>query len=93
MHNNKVMARLVRFLLDAGELVRGRSPSWTVPTLFLWAGADRGVSPGGAAFPPAAPHRGVRAGEFSACCHGILNGSEQVEVLDGIRRSLDDRGV
>ena len=92
MHN-KVTARLVRFLLGAGELVRGRSPSWTEPTLLLWAGADRCVSPGGAAFPPAAPPDGVRAGELPACCHGILNEPEQVEVLDDIRRSLDDCGV
>ncbi len=54
MVHNKVAARLVRFLLDVVELVRGRSPSWTVPTLHLWAGADRCVSPPAA---PPPPHR------------------------------------
>jgi methionine biosynthesis protein MetW len=29
----------------AGELVRQRAPQWAVPTLLLWAGADRCVAP------------------------------------------------
>ncbi len=93
MHN-KVTARLVRFLLDAGELVRGRSLSWTVPTLLLWVGGDRCVShAGSAAFAAAAPPDVVRAREFPACCHGILSQPEQVEVLDEIRRWLDHRSL
>ena len=82
--HNKVTARLVR----------GRSPSWTVPTLLLWAGADRRVSPtGSAAFAAAAPPDVVHARELSACYHEILNEPEKVEVLDDIRRWLDHRGL
>lgn len=39
--HNRVTARLVRFLHDSGRLARDRAPSWKVPTLLLWTGADR----------------------------------------------------
>lgn len=92
--HNKVTARLVRFLLDAGELVRARSASWKVPTLLLWAGADRCISPAGsAAFAAAAPTEVVRSRELPECYHEILNEPEQVEVLDEIRRWLDQLDV
>lgn len=91
--HDKVTPRLVRFLVDSGKLVGERSGSWTVPTLLLWAGADRCVDPAGsAAFAATAPPDVVRAREYPQCSHEILNEPEQVEVLDEIRRWLDDRG-
>jgi alpha-beta hydrolase superfamily lysophospholipase len=91
--HDRVTARLVRFMVDAGQLVRERSPSWRVPTLLLWAGADRVVEPAGsAAFAAAAPSDVVRARELPDCFHEILNEPEQAEVLDDIRRWFTDTG-
>lgn len=89
--HNRVTARLVRFLLDSGRLVRERAPSWKVPTLLLWAGADRCVAPAGsAAFAAAAPKHVVRSKEYPDCFHEILNEPEQAEVLDEIHRWLSE---
>ena len=91
MHD-RVTARLVRFLVDAGRIVRERAPEWKVPTLLLWAGADRCVAPAGsAAFADAAPEDVVASKEYPNCFHEILNEPEQTEVLDEIRRWLADR--
>jgi alpha-beta hydrolase superfamily lysophospholipase len=91
--HNKVTARLVRFLVDSGNLVRERAGSWTVPTLLLWAGADRCVAPAGsAAFAAAAPEDMVVSKTYPDSFHEILNEPDQVEVIDEIRRWLDQRG-
>ena len=37
-------SRLVRFIVDGGDLVRLRAEHWTTHTLLLWAGADRCVA-------------------------------------------------
>ncbi|KAB2873937.1 MAG: alpha/beta hydrolase, partial [Burkholderiaceae bacterium] len=47
--HDRVTPLLVRFIVDAGALVRARAPRWNVPTLLLWAGADRCVAPAGSA--------------------------------------------
>lgn len=90
--HDRVTARLVRFMLDAGQVVRARASSWTVPTLLLWAGADRVIAAkGSAAFAAAAPREVVRSKEYPGWYHEILNEPEQVEVLDEIRRWLAER--
>jgi alpha-beta hydrolase superfamily lysophospholipase len=92
--HDRVTPRLVRFLLDSGRLVLERSPSWVVPTLLLWAGADRIVDPkGSAAFAAAAPTDVVRSRQLPDCFHEILNEPEQVEVIDEIRTWLADLGA
>ena len=90
--HSRVTPRLVRFLVDSGRLVLERGPSWTVPTLLLWAGADRIVDPkGSAAFAAAAPGDVVRSRRFPDCFHEILNEPEQAEVIAEIRRWLADQ--
>lgn len=87
--HDQVTARLVRFMLDAGQVVRSRASSWKVPTLLLWAGDDRVISAAGsAAFAAAAPTEVVRSKEYPGWYHEILNEPEQVQVLDEIRRWL-----
>ena len=86
--HDRVTARLVRFMLDAGQVVRDRASSWTVPTLLLWAGDDRVVSAAGSAAFAAAASEVVRSKEYAGWYHEILNEPEQVEVLDEIRRWL-----
>ena len=87
--HNKVTAKLVRFLLSSGQLVRERAPSWKVPTLLLWAGADRCVAPAGsAAFAATAPKDLVESKTYPDSFHEILNEPDQADVLGEIRRWL-----
>ena len=70
--------------------MRAAAPGWTVPTLLLYAGADRCVLPSGsAAFAAAAPDGDVTAHVFPALFHEILNEPEQGEVLSFLGQWLD----
>ena len=85
--HDRVTAKLVRFILDGGALVQERAPHWTVPTLLLYAGADRCVAPAGsAAFAAAAPKHAVATQAFPALFHEIFNEPEQAEVLAALTR-------
>ena len=54
--HDRITPRLTRFIVDGGRVVRERAARWRVPTLLMWAGADRCVAPrGSAAFAAAAP--------------------------------------
>jgi len=87
--HDRVTARLVRFIVDAGRLVRSRAPRWRVPTLLLWAGADRCVAPAGsAAFASAAPAGVVTAQAFPKLYHEIFNEPEREQVLGHLSRWL-----
>lgn len=81
--HDRISARLGRFILDAGAFARAAAPRWRVPTLLLWAGADRCVAPRGSAeFAAAAPKALVTAREFPALYHEILNEPERAQVID-----------
>lgn len=91
--HDRVTPRLVRFLLEGGEAVRAVAPRWTVPTLLLWAGADRCVAPAGsAAFAASAPPGVVRSREFPALFHEIFNEPEKEEVFTVLGAWLAERG-
>lgn len=80
--HDRVTPRLVRFIVDGGELVRARASQWSVPTLLLYAGSDRCVAPrGSAAFAAAAPKSVLTAREFAPLYHEIFNEPEQREVF------------
>jgi alpha-beta hydrolase superfamily lysophospholipase len=80
--HDRVTPRLVRFLLAGGEVVRQRAAHWKVPTLLLWAGADRCVAPAGsAALAVAAPPTVLSAKVFPGLFHEIFNEPEKAEVL------------
>lgn len=81
--HDRVTARLVRFMVDGGALVAERAPRWSLPTLLLWAGADRCVAPAGSAgFAAAAPQAVVAAHEFRALAHEVFNEPEQEQVFE-----------
>ena len=87
--HDRVTPRLVRFIVDAGRLVRERAPRWQVQTLLLWAGADRCVAPAGsAAFAAAAPSNQLTAQVFPSLYHEIFNEPERTEVLGHLTRWL-----
>jgi len=80
--HDRVTPRMVRFIVDGGALARQRAASWTVPTLLVYAGADRCVAPAGsAAFAAAAPSSVVRTRRFDGLFHEILNEPERDQVL------------
>jgi len=88
--HDRITPLLVRFILDAGEFSRARAPHWAVPTLLLWAGADRCVAPAGSvAFAAAAPAGVVTAREFPALAHEIFNEPEQAEVFAALQAWLN----
>lgn len=90
--HDRVSGKLVKSLLANGAHVLGRAHAWTVPTLVLWAGDDRLVSPEGSAeFARRAPASVVTAREFPTLYHEILNEIEPAPVFDTIRRWLDSR--
>lgn len=80
--HDRVTPRLVRFIVDAGVLVQSRAAQWRMPTLLMWAGADRCVAPAGsAAFAQTAPPALLTAKVYPALSHEIFNEPEQAEVL------------
>jgi alpha-beta hydrolase superfamily lysophospholipase len=88
--HDRVTPRLVRFIIDAGQRVRRDASNWAVPTLLLWAGADRCVDPAGSAeFAAAAPPQIVRHRRHAQLAHEIFNEPERDEVLLDLTRWLD----
>jgi alpha-beta hydrolase superfamily lysophospholipase len=80
--HDRITPRLARCIFDGGELVRSRAPLWRVPTLLLWAGADRCVAPrGSAGFAAAAPPGVVRSKSFAGFAHEIFNEPGRDQVL------------
>jgi alpha-beta hydrolase superfamily lysophospholipase len=80
--HSRVTPRLVRFMLDGGELVRAQAARWHTPTLLLWAGADRCVAPAGsAAFAAAAPRGVVASQAYPTLYHEIFNEPERADVV------------
>jgi alpha-beta hydrolase superfamily lysophospholipase len=83
--HNRVTPRLARFIFDAGRHVMAQAASWRMPTLLLWAGADRCVSPrGSAAFAAAAPKSVVHARCFNGLAHEIFNEPERDFVVGAL---------
>lgn len=88
--HDRISPRLARFIVDGCELVRSVAPRWTVPTVLLYAGADRCVLPAGsAAFAAAAPHSVLTARVYTAFFHEIMNEPERAEVLSAFAEGLD----
>ena len=87
--HDRVTPGLVRFMVDGGELVRRLASQWRVPTLLMWAGADRCVSPqGSAGFAAAAPQAVLTAQEYPSLFHEIFNEPERDQVLQTLQQWL-----
>ncbi len=80
--HDRVTGRLTRFMLDSIEVIRQRACYWKIPTLLLYSGNDRCVSPSGsrqlAANLPAAL---IHAKEYAQMAHEIFNEPNRAEVL------------
>jgi alpha-beta hydrolase superfamily lysophospholipase len=80
--HDRITPSLARFTLDGGAFVRSVAARWTVPTLLLWAGADRCVRPEGSAeFAAATPKSVVESRAFEGLAHEIFNEPERADVL------------
>lgn len=91
--HDRITPRLARFILEGGELVRSLAPRWRVPTLLMWAGADRCVAPRGSAeFAAAAPAAVVQAQCFDGLAHEIFNEPERERVMARLGAWIGQRG-
>lgn len=87
--HRRVTPRLVRFMVDAAELVQSRAPLWRVPTLLQWAAADRCVRPAGCqAFAAAAPAAVLSAQPLAGFAHEIYNEPGREQAFARLRRWL-----
>jgi len=92
--HDRIAARLARFIAEDSAAVRAAAPGWAVPTLLLYAGADRLVNPAGSrAFAAAAPPSVLSSQCFESLYHEIFNEAEpgRSQVLAALRAWLDAR--
>lgn len=92
--HDRISARLARFIAVSGPRVVAAAPGWRLPTLLMYAGADKLVDPSGSrAFAAGAPKAVVTSRCFEPLYHEILNeappGNEQ--VFAELRSWLDAR--
>src|SRR5205085_1169388 len=97
-----VESRLIDDLGDVVESTRQRmsaglplpviahAPQWSVPTLLMFAGEDKLVSPAGSrAFAEAAPPDVVTTHCFEQCYHEIFNEPDSEKVFAKFKRWID----
>lgn len=90
--HDRITGRLAAFIAAEGPEVVRQAPRWKVPTLLLYAGADRLVDPQGSrAFAAAAPSGVVTAHCFESMFHEIFNELDNQPVLERLRQWLDER--
>ena len=92
--HDRIAARLARFIADDSAAVRAAASGWALPTLLLYAGADRLVNPAGSrAFAAAAPPAVLSSQCFEPLYHEIFNEAEpgRSQVLAALRAWLDAR--
>jgi len=87
-----ITPRMVGFIAAAGPAVLQQAAQWRVPTLLMWAGADRCVRPAGSqAFAQAARASMLSAHVYPALYHEIFNEPERQAVLADLHHWLDQR--
>jgi alpha-beta hydrolase superfamily lysophospholipase len=90
--HDRISGRLARFIADNGPATIARAPKWKVPTLLMYAGADKLVNPAGsAAFAAAAPKDVVTTQRFDALYHELFNELDAQPVFTALQRWLDQR--
>ena len=90
--HDRVSGRLARFIADGGPVAMARAKEWKVPTLVMYAGADKLVNPAGSrAFAAAAPPQVVTSRCFAGLYHEIFNELDAEPVFETLRQWLDER--
>lgn len=90
--HDRISARMARFIADAGVATLAVASTWQVPTLLLYAGADRLVNPQGSRrFAAAAPKDVVSSLCFDALYHEVFNEPDAEPVHLALRHWLGQR--
>ncbi len=88
--HDRISARLARFIARDGAATIAAAAQWTLPTLLLYAGSDRLVSPAGSrAFAAAAPAQVVTSQCFEPLYHEIFNETDAGPVFAALKTWLD----
>lgn len=88
--HDRISARLAQFIDSNGPHVVAAAPTWPVPTLLMYAGADRLVRPEGSrAFAAVAPPARVHSRRFDGLFHEIFNEADPSAVYAELRAWLD----
>ncbi len=92
--HDRVTPRLVRVMIEGGQLVRRYAPVWNLPTLLMWAGADQCVAPKGSAeFASLAPPEWVTSQCFEHMAHEIFNEPDRALPVGTMTRWLQAYGA
>lgn len=90
--HDRVSGRLARFIADNGPVTVAAASRWHVPTLLMYAGADRLVNPAGSrAFEALAPRQCVSTTCFESLYHEIFNELDASPVFAALQHWLDAR--
>ena len=88
--HDRISARLARFIDANGTRVVAAAPGWSVPTLLLYAGADRLVRPEGSrAFAAVAPREVVTSQCLDGQFHEIFNEADPSAAYGGLKAWID----
>ena len=92
--HDRISARLASFMAEVGPATIATAGGWSVPTLLMYAGQDKLVSPRGSlAFSKAAPSAIVTTRRFDALFHEIFNelAVDRETVFAELKNWLDQR--
>ena len=90
--HDRISGRLARFIADTGPAVVAQAPTWFMPTLLLYAGADQVVNPAGSrAFAAAAPKQVVTTRCFEPMYHEVFHELQRAAVYAELKKWLDAR--
>ncbi len=87
--HDRITPRLTKFIVEGARVVFERAPRWPLPTLLLYAGADRCVAPAGsAAFAAAVPAGQLTHQAFASMYHEIFNEPDSAPVFAALEAWL-----
>lgn len=90
--HDRISARLAKFIADGGAETLARASDWKTPTLLLFAGQDKLVTPAGSrAFAAEAPTNVVTTHCFEDLYHEILNERDAEPVFALLKGWLTNR--
>lgn len=90
--HDRISGRLARFIAAGGPATVALAARWQVPTLLMYAGADKLVNPAGSrAFAAKAPKQRVTSVCFEPLYHEIFNELDPEPVFTVLQQWLDAR--
>jgi alpha-beta hydrolase superfamily lysophospholipase len=90
--HDRISIRLAGFIAKGGPATVALAAVWKVPTLLLFAGADKLVNPAGSrAFAQAAPKQVLTTRCFESLYHEIFNELKPEPVFAALKKWLDSR--